>query len=98
VDGLRAEGYLEVLADPAKIEQYSGLKHADDKNEAFELRNSSLAGLRFRANVPGLETKIEDRVRVIALWQQLRLARGAFHVAGQLPRELFDVSCVFRFL
>ena len=34
VDGLRASGYPAVLANPAKIEQYSGIKHADDKNDA----------------------------------------------------------------
>jgi len=37
VDGLRAKGYPIDLANPAKIEQYSGLKHADDKDDAFHL-------------------------------------------------------------
>ena len=37
VDGLRAQHYPVVLANPAKIDQYSGLKHADDKNDAFFL-------------------------------------------------------------
>lgn len=37
VDGLRAAGYPAVLANPAKIDQYSGLKHADDQNDAFFL-------------------------------------------------------------
>jgi len=37
VDGLHAEGYPVVLANPAKIDQYSGIKHADDKNDAFFL-------------------------------------------------------------
>src|SRR5258706_1716988 len=31
VDGLAAEGYPVVLANPAAIVQYDGLKHADDK-------------------------------------------------------------------
>ena len=30
VDGLAAEGYPVVLANPAKITQYNGLKHGDD--------------------------------------------------------------------
>ena len=30
-----AEGYPVVLANPAKMEQYSGIKHADDTNDAF---------------------------------------------------------------
>lgn len=37
VDGLRALSYPVELANPAQIEQYSGIKHADDKNDAFFL-------------------------------------------------------------
>jgi hypothetical protein len=37
VDGLRARGYAIELANPAQIEQYSGIKHADDKHDAFFL-------------------------------------------------------------
>jgi transposase len=37
VDGLRARGYPIDLANPAKIEQYGGIKHADDKHDAFHL-------------------------------------------------------------
>ncbi len=37
VDGLHAANYPVVLANPAKIVQYSGLKHADDKSDAFFL-------------------------------------------------------------
>ncbi len=37
VDGLRALSYRVVLANPAQIEQYSGLKHADDKSDAYFL-------------------------------------------------------------
>jgi transposase len=37
VDGLQAQGYPIVLANPAQIEQYRGLKHADDKHDAFHL-------------------------------------------------------------
>lgn len=37
VDGLRAKGYPVVLANPARIEQYSGIKHADDRNDAYFL-------------------------------------------------------------
>jgi transposase len=35
VDGLRALKYPVVLANPAAMEQYSGIKHADDTNDAF---------------------------------------------------------------
>jgi transposase len=37
VDGLRALSYPVVLANPAKMTQYSGIKHADDKNDAYFL-------------------------------------------------------------
>jgi transposase len=37
VDGLKARGYPVVLANPAKIEQYSGIKHADDRQDAYFL-------------------------------------------------------------
>ncbi len=37
VDGLRKLKYPIDLANPAKIEQYSGLKHAGDKDDAYHL-------------------------------------------------------------
>lgn len=37
LDGLRKAGYPVELANPARIEQYNGLKHADDKDDAFHL-------------------------------------------------------------
>ncbi len=37
LDGLRARGYPIDLANPAQIQQYSGIKHADDKHDAFHL-------------------------------------------------------------
>jgi len=37
VDGLRERCYPVVLANPAKIEQYSGIKNADDQNDAYFL-------------------------------------------------------------
>ena len=37
VDGLQEAGYPVVLANPAKMDQYSGLKHSDDTSDAFFL-------------------------------------------------------------
>src|SRR5215510_7906045 len=37
VDGLEELGYPMVLANPAKIEQYRGLKHGDDKSDAYHI-------------------------------------------------------------
>lgn len=35
VDGLQALNYNTVLANPAAFQQYSGIKHTDDKHDAF---------------------------------------------------------------
>jgi len=37
VDGLQDHGYPVVLANPAAMKQYDGLKHADDKSDGFFL-------------------------------------------------------------
>jgi transposase len=37
VDLLSDQGYEMHLANPSKIQQYSGLKHSDDKDDAFWL-------------------------------------------------------------
>src|ERR1019366_3699865 len=37
VDGLQDHDYPVVLANPAALQQYDGLKHADDKSDAFFL-------------------------------------------------------------
>ena len=37
VDGLQDNGYRVVLANPAKIAQYDGLKHGNDRSDAFFL-------------------------------------------------------------
>jgi len=37
VDALMAAGYIVHLANPAAIQKYTGLKHADDKHDAFWL-------------------------------------------------------------
>lgn len=37
VDGLQAQQYPVVLANPAEMDQYSGLKHANDTSDAFFL-------------------------------------------------------------
>ena len=45
VDGLRALSYPVALANPAQIEQYSGLKHADDKSDAYFLAELQRLGI-----------------------------------------------------
>jgi transposase len=51
VDGLRAKGYPIDLANPTKIEQYNGLKHADDKDDAYHLAELQRLGILPKAYV-----------------------------------------------
>jgi transposase len=45
LDGLREQKYPIKLANPAKIEQYSGRKHAGDKDDAFHLAELDRLGI-----------------------------------------------------
>ena len=45
MDSLRAHSYPVKLANPAQIDQYSGIKHADDKNDAFFLAELQRLGI-----------------------------------------------------
>jgi transposase len=45
VDGLQEQGYRMHLANPSAIRQYEGLKHTDDKWDAFWLAQLLLLGI-----------------------------------------------------
>jgi transposase len=45
VDGLMEAGYKVHLANPSAIQQYSGVKHADDKHDAFWLAEMLRLGI-----------------------------------------------------
>jgi transposase len=45
VDGLQQEGLRVKLANPAGIEPYNGIKHADDKHDAFYLAELERLGI-----------------------------------------------------
>ena len=45
VDGLQEEGYRVHLANPSAIRQYEGIKHTDDKWDAFWLAQLLLLGI-----------------------------------------------------
>jgi transposase len=64
VDGLRSQGYAIDLANPAKIEQYSGMKHVDDKDDAFHLADLQRLNILPKAHVydPGLRP-VRDLLR-----------------------------------
>jgi transposase len=51
VDGLREQGYTIDLANPAKIEPYNGLKHVDDKDDAFHLADLQRLGILPKAHI-----------------------------------------------
>src|SRR6185295_977511 len=51
VDGLREQDYPIDLANPAKIQQYSGIKHADDKDDAFHLADLQRLNILPKAHV-----------------------------------------------
>ena len=64
IDGLRAQGYPIDLANPAKIEQYSGIKHADDKHDAFHLAELQRLDILPKAHIYEAELRpVRDLLR-----------------------------------
>jgi transposase len=51
VDGLRQRGYRIDLANPAKIQQYNGVKHVDDKDDAYHLAELQRLNILPKAHV-----------------------------------------------
>jgi transposase len=51
VDGLRGKGYGIDLANPAKIEQYNGLKHVEDRDDAYHLADLQRLNILPKAHV-----------------------------------------------
>jgi transposase len=75
VDGLRAQDYPIDLANPAKIEQYSGLKHADDKHDAFQLAELQRLKILPKAHVYDPELRpVRDLLRRRTKFVQQRTA------------------------
>jgi transposase len=64
VDGLRDKEYPIDLANPAKIEQYSGMKHVNDKDDAFHLAELQRLGILPKAHVYDPELRpVRDLLR-----------------------------------
>ena len=64
VDGLSDHQYPVVLANPAQIDQYDGLKHADDKSDAFFLAELLRLGILPTGYIYDRETRpVRDLLR-----------------------------------
>jgi transposase len=75
VDGLQAEGYRVHLANPSAIRQYEGIKHTDDKWDAFWLAQLLLLGILPEGYIyPKAERSTRDLLRRRLLFVRQRTA------------------------
>jgi transposase len=75
VDGLQEEGYRVHLANPSAIQQYEGLKHTDDKWDAFWLAQLLLLGILPQGYIyPKAERPTRDLLRRRLLFVRHRTA------------------------
>jgi transposase len=73
VDGLQEEGFKVHLANPAAIEQYSGLKHADDESDTWWLAELLRLKLLKEGYVyPRAERAVRDLLRKRAQLVRMR--------------------------
>jgi len=76
VDGLQANDYPVVLANPSAMKQYNGLKHTDDKSDAFFLSELSRLNILPTGYIHPPETReIRDVLRRRLLFVRNRTAQ-----------------------
>lgn len=64
VDGLMAEGYTVHLANPSAMQPYKGLKHIDDKHDAFWLADMERLGILPKGYIyPKEDRAVRDLLR-----------------------------------
>jgi len=84
VDGLKAAGFPVVLANPAKIGQYEGIKHADDKNDAYFLAELLRLGILPTGHIYDPESRpvrdlLRRRMGLMRLRTTLLLSSKSLH-------------------
>jgi len=97
VDGLRAKGYPIELANPAKIEQYNGLKHSADKDDAFHLAELQRLNILPKAHVYDPELRpVRDllRRRTNLVHQRTALLLSFKSLYARTTGERLDLSDV----
>jgi transposase len=73
VDGLEDHGYPVVLANPARMKQYDGLKHTDDVSDAYFLCELMRLGILPTSHLYNRQTRpVRDLLRRRMLLVQLR--------------------------
>jgi transposase len=84
VDGLEDHGYPVVLANPAKIRQYDGLKHTNDVSDAFHLCELMRLGIlptshRYNRQTRPVRDLLRRRMMLVQLRTSLILSFKSLH-------------------
>jgi transposase len=75
VDGLMEEGYKVHLTNPSAIQQYVGLKHSDDRHDAFWLAETLRLGILPEGYIyPKEERPVRDLLRKRGYLVRLRIS------------------------